>query len=184
MMEGMVYKMNEKRFTVRRDEKGAILIPNSILKDGEIIDEKETVDLLNEQQSTIQSLKSDKAIAEDYANIFEKENVKLRKQIGEQQATIRKLQDLCGESDGENAKLRLKNKELQEEIKLLKPTNAEQYEQIVQLQKENEYLKKQLKRFKDWINSDKYDYELTLAFIKNKGYSLKDVLEYEKELEE
>ena len=47
---------------------------------------------------------------------------------------------------------------------------------------ENEQLKKELERCKDWINSDKNDYELTLAFIKNKGYSLKDVLEYEKEL--
>ena len=51
--------MSEKRFTVRRDEKGAILIPNSILKDGEIIDEKETVDLLNEQQATISALKEE-----------------------------------------------------------------------------------------------------------------------------
>ncbi len=49
------------------------------------------------------------------------------------------------------------------------------------LNDENDQLKKELKRCKDWINSDKYDYELTLAFIKNKGYSLKDVLEYEKE---
>lgn len=48
------------------------------------------------------------------------------------------------------------------------------------LHEENEQLKKGLKRCKDWINSDKYDYELTLSFIKNKGYSLKDVLEYEK----
>ena len=47
---------------------------------------------------------------------------------------------------------------------------------------ENEQLKKELKRCKEWINSDKNDYELTLSFIKNKGYSLKDVLEYEKEL--
>lgn len=54
--------------------------------------------------------------------------------LNEQQATIRKLQDLCGESDGENMKLR-------NEIKLLKPTNIEQYEQIVQLQKENEQLR-------------------------------------------
>lgn len=38
------------------------------------------------------------------------------KKLNEQQATIRKLQDLCGESDGENAKLRLKNKELQDKI--------------------------------------------------------------------
>lgn len=50
------------------------------------------------------------------------------------------------------------------------------------LQNENEQLKKELKRCRNWINSDKNDYELTLAFIKNKGYSLKDVLEYEKEL--
>ena len=37
------------------------------------------------------TLKEDKAIAEDYANIFEKENVKLRKQIDEQQAIINEL---------------------------------------------------------------------------------------------
>ena len=56
--------------------------------------------------------------------------------LNEQEATIRKLQDLCGESDGENAKLRIENKRLQEEIKLLKPTNIEQYEQIQKLRKE------------------------------------------------
>ena len=39
--------------------------------------------------------------------------------LNEQQATIRKLQDLCGESDGENAKLRIENKRLQEEIERL-----------------------------------------------------------------
>lgn len=50
------------------------------------------------------------------------------------------------------------------------------------LNDENNQLRKDLKRCKDWINSDKNDYKLTLAFIKNKGYSLKDVLEYEKEL--
>lgn len=55
-------------------------------------------------------------------------------------------------------------------------------EYVDRLQYENEQLKKELKRCKDWINSDENDYELTLAFIKNKGYSLKDVLEYEKEL--
>ena len=49
---------------------------------------------------------------------------------------------------------------------------------------ENEQLKKELKRCRDWLNSDKNDYQLTLAFIKSKGYSLKDVLEYEKELQE
>ena len=61
--------------------------------------------------------------------------------LNKQQATIRRLQDLCGESDGENAKLRIENKRLCDEIKLLKPINIEQYEQIQKLQEENEQLK-------------------------------------------
>ena len=36
--------------------------------------------------------------------------------IKNQQVAIKKLQDLCGESDGENAKLRIENKRLQEEL--------------------------------------------------------------------
>ena len=66
-------------------------------------------------------------------------------------------------------------------------TGNDGYELCILLNKlheENEQLKKELKRCKDWLNSDKNDYQLTLAFIKNKGYSLKDVLEYEKELRE
>lgn len=43
---------------------------------------------LNEQQATIKQLESDKAIAEDYANIFEKENVKLRKKLNNYKATV------------------------------------------------------------------------------------------------
>lgn len=58
------------------------------------------------------------------------------------------------------------------------------YQEVVDLLNENEQLKKELKRCRDWLNSDKNDYQLTLAFIKSKGYSLKDVLEYEKELKE
>lgn len=60
--------------------------------------------------------------------------------------------------------------------------NTEYVAEINQIHKKNEQLKEELKRCRNWINSDKNDYELTLAFIKNKGYSLKDVLEYEKEL--
>ena len=60
----------------------------------------------------------------------------------------------------------------------------ELWEFLNKLNDENEQLKKELKRCRDWLNSDKNDYQLTLAFIKSKGYSLKDVLEYEKELEE
>ena len=60
----------------------------------------------------------------------------------------------------------------------------ELWEFLNKLNDENEQLKKELKRCRDWLNSDKNDYQLTLAFIKSKGYSLKDVLEYEKELKE
>lgn len=37
--------------------------------------------------------------------------------LNEQQATIKKLQDLCGESDGENAKLRIENKKLKAKLR-------------------------------------------------------------------
>ena len=60
----------------------------------------------------------------------------------------------------------------------------ELWEFLNKLNDENEQLKKELKRCRDWLNSDKNDYQLTLAFIKSKGYSLKDVIEYEKELKE
>ena len=75
--------MSEKRFTVRRDEKGAILIPNSILKDGEIIDEEEIVDLLNEQQSTIKELEEEIKLLKP-TNIEQYEQIqKLRKELSD-----------------------------------------------------------------------------------------------------
>ena len=61
------------------------------------------------------------------------------KVLNEQQATICKLQDLCGESDSENAKLRIENKRLQEEneqlIKEIKSKNKiiELYYEMVRL---------------------------------------------------
>ena len=39
------------------------------------------------------------------------------KMLNEQEATIRKLQDLCGKSDGENAKLRIENKKLKAQLR-------------------------------------------------------------------
>ena len=48
----------------------------------------QVVELLNEQQTTIEQLEKDKAFAEDYANIFEKENVKLRKKLNNYKATV------------------------------------------------------------------------------------------------
>ena len=45
--------------------------------------------------------------------------LEVTKKLNEQQATIRRLQDLCGKSDGENMKLRIENKRLKEENKEL-----------------------------------------------------------------
>ena len=50
-----------------------------------------------------------------------------------------------------------------------------------QLSDENEQLKQELKRCRCRLNSDKNDYQLTLAFIKSKGYSLKDVVRWKNE---
>lgn len=55
---------------------------------GASYDLKKCCDIMNEQQVTIKQLESDKAIAEDYANIFEMENVKLRKKLNTYKATI------------------------------------------------------------------------------------------------
>ena len=61
--------------------------------------------------------------------------------LNEQQATIRRLQDLCGESDGENAKLRIENKEqqatieeLERKVKKYAKIGEEQLKQIIELQ--------------------------------------------------
>ena len=86
-------KFNYSEITEYVDEEHT---PNPLRND-------EVCGLLNEQQATIEQLESDKAIAEDYANIFEKENVKLRKKLNndEQQATISALKE-------ENEKLKRK----------------------------------------------------------------------------
>lgn len=77
--------MSEKRFTLDDEENG---LCRCILVDGEEMPTCEICGLLNEQQATIKQLKSDKAIAEDYANIFEMENVKLRKKLNNYKATV------------------------------------------------------------------------------------------------
>ena len=59
-----------------------------------------------------------------------------KKKCDEQQATIRKLQDLCGESDGENAKLRIENKRLQKEL-----NNCEKFRYTVFKRMNDEYIK-------------------------------------------
>ena len=56
--------------------------------------------------------------------------------LNEQQATIRKLQDLCGESDGENAKLRIENKKLKAKLKEKEEDERLYANEIVKLNKE------------------------------------------------
>ena len=56
--------------------------------------------------------------------------------LNEQQATIRKLQDLCGESDYENAKLRIENKKLREENEQLKRDEQLYAKEILRLKQE------------------------------------------------
>lgn len=60
-----------------------VVLLNMFEDDVQIKDKK-----IDEQQATIEQLESDKAIAEDYANIFEKENVKLRKKLNNYKATV------------------------------------------------------------------------------------------------
>ena len=49
------------------------------------------------------------------------------KKLNEQQATIRRLQDLCGESDSENAKLRIENEQLKKQLEIR--TESDKYHQ-------------------------------------------------------
>ena len=58
--------------------------------------------------------------------------------LNEQQATIRRLQDLCGESDGENAKLRIENKKLKAKLKEKEEDERLYANEIVELRKTNE----------------------------------------------
>ena len=67
-------------------------------------DETEVWDVVFDTENTYAFMVRDTGTASDLCDL-----------LNEQQATIRKLQDLCGESDGENAKLRIENKKLREE---------------------------------------------------------------------
>ena len=58
--------------------------------------------------------------------------------LNEQQATIRKLQDLCGESDGENAKLRIENKKLKAKLREKEEDEQLYANEILELRKINE----------------------------------------------
>lgn len=92
-------------------------------------------EMLNEQQEFIEELHISDNMGWERAEKFEKKcpkelhNKKMyikrleykvqkfKEMNDEQQATIRRLQDLCGESDGENARLRIQNKKLKAQLR-------------------------------------------------------------------
>ena len=84
---------------------------------------------IDEQQATNSALRTENNhlidVIKEYAKKYE-----------EQQATIRKLQDLCGESDGENAKLRIENKKLKAKLKEKEEDERLYADEIVKLNKE------------------------------------------------
>ena len=81
--------MSEKRF-IYEEEHYNFPVKKRIrdTQNNETYDLRECCDVLNEKQELIEELQEDKAIAEDYANIFEKENVKLRKKLTNYKATV------------------------------------------------------------------------------------------------
>ena len=138
--------MSEKRFKSTIDEETMSIMPYLVSDNEEecFYNLEGCVDLLNEQQATISKqldqiieLQDKYRILEFNHKRLEERNKKQYEKIGEQQATIRKLQDLCGQSDGENAKLRIKNNEQQ--------TTIEQKDK--QLEKAKEY-------FQDYLSKE------------------------------
>ena len=101
--------MTEKRFTVMKKFDGSYVICDK----GKMLVADDCCDLLNTMSDDIEEVEISIKLFEDDVQIKDKK-------IDEQQATIRKLQDLCGESDGENAKLRRENKKLKEENEQLR----------------------------------------------------------------
>ena len=137
--------MSEKRFVVDYEVGVLDTKTNEIICD--TVNAEKVVDLLNEQEETIEELHISDNMGWKRAEHFEKELKtkkiyikrleykvqKFKEMNNEQQATISQLQDLCGESDGENAKLRIENKRLQEEIeRLQKIIDLTQYQLKVQ----------------------------------------------------
>lgn len=138
--------MSEKRFIFATNEKW-FLFDN---EDEEYMDMEDCKDKLNEQQATID---------------------KLRVDIRATRTTIRKLQDLCGESDGENAKLRIENKRLQEENEQLKSERRNDAKEFSALFKQNFGLKReneQLREINKELGDDLYNCRINKNIISEK----------------
>lgn len=69
--------------------------------------------------------------------------------LNEQQATIKKLQDLCGESDGENAKLRIENKKWKEMDEQLRAINKKIGDDLYNCRLNKNIISEKLKLWQD-----------------------------------
>ena len=88
------------------------------------------IDCLCEDEPRIAKVITDTDENYSYEDLYE-----VAELLNEQQATIRKLQDLCGESDGENAKLRIENKKLKAKLKEKEEDEQLYANEIVELRK-------------------------------------------------
>ena len=86
--------MSEKRFFTKINKNGRLVI----------IDKECHIELI------------DLTLACEVLNRLDLKLKTYNEQLGEQQATIEQLQDLCGESDSENAKLRIENEQLKNKL--------------------------------------------------------------------
>ena len=89
------------------------------------------IDCLCEDEPRIAKVITDTDENYSYEDLYE-----VAELLNEQQATIRKLQDLCGKSDGENAKLRIENKKLKEQLKQKEQEERLYANEILKLNKE------------------------------------------------
>ena len=123
-----IHKWSDGRYTLMFDEHTFFVFDN--VKE-ERMTALNVTKKLNEQQELIEELHISDHMGWGRAEKFEKELKqkkiyikrleykvqKFKEMNSEQQATIRKLQDLCGKSDGENAKLRIENKKLKAQLR-------------------------------------------------------------------
>ena len=127
MMSKDIHKWTDGRYVLMFDEHTFFVFDNEKEERRTAL---ETTEKLNEQQELIEELHISDHMGWGRAEKFEKELKqkkiyikrleykvqKFKEMNKEQQATIRKLQDLCGESDSENAKLRIENEQLKNKL--------------------------------------------------------------------
>ena len=86
-----------------------------------------------------------------YLGMIQRDSTKIVDRLNEQQDTIFKLQDLCGESDGENARLRTVNKNLKEINKQLREINKELGDDLYNCRLNKNIISEKLKLWQDTL---------------------------------